>query len=313
MSKYTTELRFICENYAGLEDSAGLDQIDKVIDAALPKLFNFDFPIFDENYRTTLERKIVLHYYTREIGEEVVGLWKLRLRTKLNEIMPYYNRLYNTELLDFNPLYTADYYREGNRTGTDDNKTLYNAQQNSQDGGADSRITESERGGQDVTTGTREDSGSDTMTRTSRDKYEEWNLYSDTPQGGIDGIQEAGPSPSVADNGYLTDARHILHDGDGTTSTDTGSRSGTSDTSTTTDYGATVTTEDNTTYGRTNKTDNSSENNYSGKTTDDYVEHVYGRMPGASAAKLVQEFRETFLNIDMMIINDLEPLFMQLW
>jgi hypothetical protein len=105
---YTTELRFICENYAGLTESTGYSNVEQVIAGALPKLFDFDFPIFDEDYRTVLETKIVKHYYTREISEETVGLWKLRLNAKMNEIMPYYNKLYTAWASEFNPLYDTD-------------------------------------------------------------------------------------------------------------------------------------------------------------------------------------------------------------
>lgn len=108
MSMYTTELRFICENYAGLTESTGYSNVEQVIAGALPKLFDFDFPIFDEDYRTVLETKIVKHYYTREISEETVGLWKLRLNAKMNEIMPYYNKLYTVWATEFNPLYDTD-------------------------------------------------------------------------------------------------------------------------------------------------------------------------------------------------------------
>lgn len=108
MSMYTTELRFICEDYAGLTESTGYNNVEQVIAGALPKLFDFDFPIFDEEYRTVLETKIVKHYYTREISEETVGLWKLRLNAKMNEIMPYYNRLYTAWAVEFNPLYDTD-------------------------------------------------------------------------------------------------------------------------------------------------------------------------------------------------------------
>lgn len=108
MSMYTTELRFICENYAGLTESTGYSNVEQVIAGALPKLFDFDFPIFDEDYRTVLETKIVKHYYTREISEETVGLWKLRLNSKMNEIMPYYNKLYTAWAGEFNPLYDTD-------------------------------------------------------------------------------------------------------------------------------------------------------------------------------------------------------------
>lgn len=94
MSKYTTEVRYICENYAGLDESVGLSHIDEVLDEATPKVFDFSYPIFEEAYRRPLERKILSHYYTREIGYETVGRWKLALRNKMNEIMPYYNQLY---------------------------------------------------------------------------------------------------------------------------------------------------------------------------------------------------------------------------
>lgn len=94
MSRFTTEVRYICENYAGFDESVGLSKIDEVLDSAVPKVFDFDYPIFEEVYRRPLERKILSHYYTREIGYETVGRWKLALRNKMNEIMPYYNQLY---------------------------------------------------------------------------------------------------------------------------------------------------------------------------------------------------------------------------
>ena len=105
MSKYTTQVRFICENYAGLTESVGYGKVDEIIASARKKVFDFPYPIFDETYRNVLETKILKHFYTREIGAETVGLWKLWLNTKMNEIMPYYNKLYKSELLDFNPLY----------------------------------------------------------------------------------------------------------------------------------------------------------------------------------------------------------------
>ena len=48
-------------------------------------------------------------------------------------------------------------------------------------------------------------------------------------------------------------------------------------------------------------------------TTEEYLEHVKGKTPGASYSKLLSEYRETFLNIDMMIIDDLSDLFFGLW
>ena len=63
---------------------------------------NFDFqmntyPIFDENYRQTLNHNILYHYYENEIGQETAALFRLFLNQKLNEIMPKYNVLYKIQ------------------------------------------------------------------------------------------------------------------------------------------------------------------------------------------------------------------------
>lgn len=63
---------------------------------------NFDFkmnnyPIFDENYRETLNNNILNHYYENEIGFETASLFRFYLNQKLNEIMPYYNELYKVQ------------------------------------------------------------------------------------------------------------------------------------------------------------------------------------------------------------------------
>ena len=88
MSKYTTELRYLIENNFDL----GLD----------------DYPIFDESYRQLLNDKIINHYYFREIGMETAELFKRYLNQTMREIMPYYNQLYKSELLEFNPFYNVD-------------------------------------------------------------------------------------------------------------------------------------------------------------------------------------------------------------
>ena len=120
MSKYTTEVRFICETASSLTESDGFNSVNDIIQNAIPKVFNFDFPIFDEAYRNVLLTKILKHYYTREIGEETVGLWKLWLEDRLNVIMPYYNQLYKSELLEFNPFYDVDLTRTREGSGTRD-------------------------------------------------------------------------------------------------------------------------------------------------------------------------------------------------
>lgn len=67
-----------------------------------------NYPIWDENYRSVLNQKFIDRYLFREIGAETPDRWAHYLKTKMNEIMPYYNDLYQTTTLQFNPLYTTD-------------------------------------------------------------------------------------------------------------------------------------------------------------------------------------------------------------
>ena len=116
MSVYTTQLRFICESLCGLDESTGYTNTFDVIKQAAPKVFNFEYPIFDTEYKPLLERKILLHYYTREICEETYGLWQLRLASLMNDIMPFYNQLYESELIKFNPLHNVDLWTLSHET-----------------------------------------------------------------------------------------------------------------------------------------------------------------------------------------------------
>lgn len=213
MSKYTTEVRFICEAMSGLSESKDGASVEQIIESAIPKIFNFDFPIFDEQYRNVLCTKILMHYYTREIGLETVGLWKLKLRTRLNEVMGYFNQLYKSALFEFNPLYDIDYAKEYTRN-----------------------------------VGSSGDSNGVQM-------------FSDTPQGALN-VDDL----FVSNNGdtYLTNASK---------------NSGT----------------------------------FNGNTTEGYLETVKGKQGGVSYSKLIQDYRKTFINVDIEVIESLSDLFMNLW
>lgn len=239
MSKYTTEVRFICETEAELVESTGYSQVSEVINNSWRKVFSFDFPIFDESYRAVLCKKILMHYYTREIGLESYGLWKLKLETKLNEIMPYYNKIYLTTVYDINPMYDVDYYKSHS--------------------GEDASNTSVERTGS--TSNTEEGTGSVDST----------HKFSDTPQGGLVGLEG---------DTYLTNASIDNQDNE---------------------------------YERTytgSSTDNTG-TDYS--STNEYLEHVFGKTPGRSYAKMIKEYRDVIINIDMQIIDELSELFMKVW
>lgn len=67
-----------------------------------------DYPIFDDDYRDVLNGKIIDRYMNREIGQETVSMFQLAMRRKMNEIMPFYNKLYLTEQIAYDPLSTID-------------------------------------------------------------------------------------------------------------------------------------------------------------------------------------------------------------
>lgn len=236
MSKYTTQVRFICETSANLTESTGFNSVEDVLNKSWNKIFS-DFPIFDEEYRAELCKKILRHYYTREICCETVGRWKLFLSDKMKNIMPYYNKLYQSELLKIQPLVSVDRSVTHEGTGSETKTTKRNGTNSSQ---------------------TNASGNTDT-----------WSYYSDTPQGGIDGI---------ANNEYLTNATHNT----GTDKTNSSLSGTTSDNETGT-----------------------------GERSDSYVDRIVGYEGNQS--EMLLKFRETFLNIDMMIIDELKDLFFTLW
>ena len=444
MSKYTVEVKNICEQYYQNDPENalipfGFDNLDTIITYAAPKVFNFDFPIFDESYRLPLEKQIIRHYFTREICEETVGLWKLRLQDKLNLIMPYYNQLYLSELIKFNPLYDIDLSRNRNTTGDSDIKTnkttdgYSNAVENTERdesvtrNGSEStvgnqnglKVSENEyaRNNSEVTQGSETgESGSDVSTNRNNssvsedsensekstnsnttsattsegfdstdtsansethssgrrnDTSDKWDMYSETPQGGLGG---------VSDESYLTTARHNSDESGSTEDNNqtneseghTTNSTGASETGTETNVGVeknsysrdkSETANENSTskeeneYSKTNtnssngteKYDSSGsesnqinesrettssggeDKNVSGvsnrnvrentnedvstsvNNTEQYIEHVVGKQGVGSFSKYLIEFRETFLRIDQMIIDELSPLFFGLW
>ncbi|MBO5921895.1 MAG: hypothetical protein J6Q48_05860 [Bacteroidaceae bacterium] len=269
MSDFTTQVRYICEYAAGLTSSAGFSQIDGILDIAAPIIFNFDYPIFDESYRIPLEKKILRHFYTREICEETVGLWQLRLCDKMNVIMPYYNQLYESALIKIEPLLTTDYTRTGNN----------HAQTESSNSEQSTMATHDKNV---VDTSNVAESTGDNGTESTN-----WRLFSNTPQGAISRVD-------IANNAYLTDATKTSDEATTTTSEHS---SGTSNE--TSDY---------------NRNGSSQRNNTNtGNSTTDYYERIAGKMGSRSQSAMLKEFRETFLNIDSMILDELSTLFFHLY
>lgn len=87
------------------------------------------YPIFAEGYRPILNGKILDEYWNQEIGTESIENFLLILRKKMDQIMPYFNELYESKQLEYDPLKTMDIQSvgtsttEGTETATANNTT----------------------------------------------------------------------------------------------------------------------------------------------------------------------------------------------
>jgi hypothetical protein len=196
---------------------------------------NFDFkmtsyPIFDENYRSVLNNKILMHFYENEIGFETPALFRHYLNTTLNEIMPFYNTLYTKQKLLLDKLEDNVNIKEDFK-GTSTSKT--NSSSNSQSTGANSSK----------------------------------NLFQDTPQGELD-------TTTLENQTYAT----------------------------------------NVTFNNNNSSNSINDSsNTSGNGTNDYIKIVTGNNGARYNFEIINEIKNNLLNIDMMIINDLQTCFMQIY
>jgi hypothetical protein len=100
MSSYTTQLKTYIEMWSQDQQLTTREKIE----VGRTKLFDFDYPIFDEAYRKEFETKFIRTFYFREIGSEVEGKWKFDLETWFIVNMPYFNKMFESELIEFDPL-----------------------------------------------------------------------------------------------------------------------------------------------------------------------------------------------------------------
>lgn len=229
MSKYTTLFRFPIEQE--------LDNLEVAhYEENWPRTYRFagldDYPIFDEDHRPVLNGKIYRRFWFREIGFETWAQFRYYLRSKMHEIMPYYNQLYESELLEIeNPLWTKD--MKYDEVWTRD---------------------------EGITSDTNSVGTVDVATK-------DRNVYQDTPMNGLD-------TGAIENMDYAT---NVTFD-DATTDQDT-----------------------------TSSTHSDRVGDYDGTHT--HREYGYDR----PQSELLQTYRDTFLNIDLMVLRDLEPLFLGLW
>lgn len=322
MAKYTAELNEVVQINNG--------EIETFFDELLAT-----YPLFNPAYREELNKKIIKHYYFHEIGFETAERFVFEVNRKMDEIMLYYNKLYESEI-KINPL--INYRKVGTLAETGDEKELESINVAIKDKETSAEVetktdTESETLG---TTGTRNDNlTNDTVanrkkqqaTTGSQDTINNNDL---TNTGTVKDVKSDTPTSQILtadiDNNYYASEAAVNNSTNNTAQTtkqniaesqveDATEKDESNQTQVTTSELTSDTTKSNTkssSLGKEHSNERTSANDQTkdNKKTSARNQYINDEGITISESELIMKYRETFLNIDMDIIKELRPLFM---
>ena len=358
MARYTLNLSEIIETFMDdyLHDITmnPYDYIDDLVERAVPVIFSDRIDIYlvneqapeqkivlREEDRMELLKKILKHYWDYETCSSVPYDFIFRLNKKLSEIMPYYNQLYASAELEFNPFNDVDYVREGNDSAVD--KTIDDGRDVATKTGDDTEHITTGGSDETVTDGTGKKTGTESTQKTGTEQETtngggtnntstggvKWDFFNDTPQGKVNWgnpntPNESNSNPGLDEMDYLSRYEKHVDSGshNNTTLTNNSTRNNTKNGTDTTTFNVTNKDDETetTTYGKTT-TDKIDYNNTVDLKKDnqrDYThqgaksERVHGKMSQVSYSERLLMFRNTILNIDDMIIKELKELFFKI-
>lgn len=234
-----------------------------------------EYPIFDESYRTILNKKIIDNYYYSEINYETRDIFKHYLNSTMNNIMPLYNKLYEIEREDINPRY-GYYSEEDVISDTDRNKQSTGTQD-----------TENNTVKDVDETGTNNNTLTKTQDTNTTASSSDSTFFSDTPDSTL--------VDDTCNGDYATTYEKRESAGNTTdelngTDTNTGS------------YNKDMT---DTTSSVTNTDTTDSEDEYINR-----VDHIIKKGYNENLGKFFSDYLEGFKNIDLMIIDELADCFL---
>ena len=82
-------------------DAESKTKIRNLAKATREKIFDFDYPLSNKVNKEDFECQILNHFIMRRIGQETFTAFQIYLENKLNEILPYYNIMFDS-LADYN-------------------------------------------------------------------------------------------------------------------------------------------------------------------------------------------------------------------
>lgn len=269
-------------------------ELREILDAGV-KLWDFEYPSYYQgDEKAAFEQKVIDHFYFRQIGAETVGRFLHYFRRTVREIMPYYIQRYKSvELMDdpeIRPLENYNMIEEFSAEGSED-------ETRSGTTGGTSSGKETRTGSTGATTestGTSSGTGSKTTSESSKDT----SVHSDTPQGQLSMTISADGSATLA---YASDLTQQVTNGSGSESSE--ASESTTQSSKTTGTSSETSETSGTTSGTSSET--------GAKTSmDKHRLTRRGNIGVTTYAQLLEGYRQTFLNIDMEVIDELEICFL---
>lgn len=290
--EYTTELRSFFENLPENADTSIPHR--QVIENGRKRLFDFEYPIFDENFKKVFETDFIRNFYIRQIGFETFGLFKFQLETWLLINMPYYNKLFESELLQYDPLTNAKMdVTHNKKNDKKQNDTRSSTEQINRTGNTSTNDTSN-------MTGTSESESTRNDDATVTDNNFNRELESITPDGRL------SITPNADGSGVIEYANNIKEN------KETNSKTSSVDGTETSNQTSNVT---NTNTGSANVTDNVTDTKNDSVVSsindiEDFIQHRTGKIGVQSYAKLVQDYRAALLRIERDIFKEMNQLFM---
>lgn len=243
------------------------------IEIGRKQLFDFPYPFFDETKRKDFETKFIIHFYSREIGSETMALFKMSLEDYLILNMPYWNKMFESELMEFPVFEDMDY-----TISEDENRS--NNVQSTSDTDVNKHQTQTK-----VVDGT-ENKRRNTTDSTDEDNFSR-NIYSDTPQKDLNITAGANGTGLINYASSIEETKQINH------SDSTGTQNDVNTNNVVTDDSIT----NNDTVG--NVSDKKQQQ------TKDNDKHYKGKKGDTDYATLLTKYRETFLRIEKQIFSEI--------
>ena len=279
--------------------------INDCLNNPLTPLFNFDYPFYvdDEGAKKAFEEKFVLYYLNCEIGFETFARFEKALQSRLKIKMPYYQQLYQTE---WSRVKTVDEMMTSkNLKETTEHKQSVTGENETESQGSSSSHQSDSMNQSSSSSGTSKNTSSGTNNTTSTGSNTSSSTTNEKQSHLADGVAQASLS-----DGYLTavgeSSNHSSGEATNNSNNETNSTSSSTISSTDTSDSSSST---QGTAEQSGKTTGSNKQELTESTTFTSTGDIGIQTP----AYAITEWRKVLININQLMIDECNDLFMKLY